>query len=229
MKSLKIIILILILLLSFSNNLLAENVSFRISSSGMRINAKVESIAELRFKNIVKQKYDVSCGSAALATIFQYNYNDDISEQEIIDMILGVKNISSLKNESGFTLLDLKMAAEFFGYTVHGLKGSLTAIKQIQLPMIVLLDAPQGPHFVVIRKIDDVSVQVADPALGNQSIKIEVFNEQWNNILLAVENKNRVLNNDLKMFEIPLLTGGKQIFRTLNDNWARLPFNHVEF
>src|SRR6056297_746584 len=220
MKSLKIIILILILLLSFSNNLLAENVSFRISSSGMRINAKVESIAELRFKNIVKQKYDVSCGSAALATIFQYNYNDDISEQEIIDMILGVKNISSLKNESGFTLLDLKMAAEFFGYTVHGLKGSLTAIKQIQLPMIVLLDAPQGPHFVVIRKIDDVSVQVADPALGNKSIKIEVFNEQWNNILLAVENKNRVLNNDLKMFEIPLLTGGKQIFRTLNDNWA---------
>src|SRR6056297_451650 len=213
-------ILIILLVFSISGFTFADNVSFRIFSSGMRVNTTVESIAELRFKNVVKQKYDVSCGSAALATIFQYNYNDEVTEQEIIDMILGIKNISSLKDESGFTLLDLKKAAEFFGYTVHGLKGSLTAIKQIQLPMIVLLDAPQGPHFVVIRKIDDVSVQVADPALGNKSIKIEVFNEQWNNILLAVENKNRVLNNDLKMFEIHLLTGGKQIFRTLNDNWA---------
>ena len=222
-------ILIILLVFSISGFTFADNVSFRIFSSGMRINTTVESIAELRFKNVVKQKYDISCGSAALATIFQFNYNDEVSEQEIIDMILGIKNISSLKNESGFNLLDLKMAAEFFGYTAHGLKGSLAAISKINLPMIVLLEAPQGPHFVVVRKINEDSVQVADPALGNQSIKIDKFKEQWNNILLAIESRNKVLNDNLEVYEIPLITGGKDIMRTLNDSWTRIPFNHIEF
>jgi hypothetical protein len=92
-----ILIITILIIFSFSIIVNAGNVGFKIFSSGMRINKEVESIAELRFKNVVKQKYDISCGSAALATIFQYNYNDDISEQEIIDMIMGIKNLSSLK------------------------------------------------------------------------------------------------------------------------------------
>ena len=231
MKFTKLMLLTLLIMAVFSISSLvyADNVSFRIFSSGMRVNTKVESIAELRFKNVVKQKYDVSCGSAALATIFQYNYNDDITEQEIIDMILGIKNISSLKDESGFTLLDLKKAAEFFGYTAHGLKGSLSAVKKIPLPMIVLLDAPQGPHFVVIRKINGDSVQVADPSLGNQTIRIDKFEKQWNNILLAVESRHKILATDVEFYEMPLITGGSDLMRILNDNWARIPFNHIEF
>jgi predicted double-glycine peptidase len=144
-------------------------------------------------------------------------------------MILGIKNISNLNKESGFNLLDLKRAAEFFGYTAYGLKGSLEAIKQIKLPMIVLLNAPQGPHFVVLRKINEDSVQVADPALGNQTMKIEAFKKQWNNILLAIESKNKVLIDELENPLFPIITGGSNILRTLNDNWVRLPLNLGEF
>jgi len=126
-------------------------------------------------------------------------------------------------------MLDLKMAAEFFGYTVHGLKGSLSAVSKINLPMIVLLEAPQGPHFVVIRKINEDSIQVADPSLGNQTIETEKFEEQWNNIVLAIESKSKVLNDDVEFYEMPLLTGGSELMRTLNDSWARIPFNHIEF
>jgi predicted double-glycine peptidase len=224
-----ILIITILIIFSFSIIVNAGNVGFKIFSSGMRINKEVESIAELRFKNVVKQKYDISCGSAALATIFQYNYNDDISEQEIIDMILGIKNLSSLKNQSGFSLLDLKMAAEFFDYNAYGLTGSLSAIKQIKLPMIVLLDAPQGPHFVVLRKINEDSVQVADPALGNQTMKIDAFEKQWNKILLAIESKNKALNDEIENPLFPIMTGGSRLLRTLNDNWVRLPFSLGEF
>lgn len=227
-SKLLIILLIITITISFNSETLATKVSFRIFSSGMRIYQDVESVNELRFKNVVKQKYDMSCGSAALATVFQYNYNDDISEEEIIDMIMKLKNINSLQNKEGFSLLDLKMAAEFFDYTAYGLKGSVESLQQLHLPMIVLLNSPRGPHFVVVRKIDDEFVQVADPALGNQTLKVSEFKSQWNNILLAIENKNKVLKNNFNINTAQNISYDN-LNRLIDFNWLGLPINYYEF
>ena len=224
-----IIILLMLILIGSSLTIQAGNVGFQIFSSGMRITQDVKSKTEIKFHNIVKQKYDVSCGSAALATIFQYYYSDQITEQEIINIIKNLKNISTLKNSNGFTLLDLKTAAEFLGYKAHGLKGSVQAIRKLNLPMIVLLDSPKGPHFVVIKSIESDVVNIADPALGNISLSIETFKKQWNNTLLAIESKNRVGNNNFSNFEKPELPERNQVFNLMNNNWTTRTFDIKEF
>ena len=223
-----IIFLMLILIVS-SLSVQAGNISFQIFSSGSRITRNIKSKTEIKFDNIVKQKYDVSCGSAALATIFQYYYNDETTEQEIINIIKSLKNMSTLKNSSGFTLLDLKRAAKFLGYKAHGLKGSVNEIRKLNLPMIVLLNSPKGPHFVVIKSVNESSVDIADPALGNLTLSIESFKSQWNNTLLAIESNNRVGNNNFSEFEKPDLPTKNAIFNLMENNWTILPTDYSEF
>src|SRR6056297_1304209 len=91
-----IVILLLVILIGSNLTIQAGNVSFQIFSSGLRITQDVKSKTEIKFHNIVKQKYDVSCGSASLATILQYYYSDQVSEQEIINIIKNLKNINTL-------------------------------------------------------------------------------------------------------------------------------------
>lgn len=228
-KYIKITIITLILLSLITNSSDAGNVNFRVFSSGIKINRTVKSKTEIRFENIVKQKYDVSCGSAALATIFNYYYDDEITEQKIIDTIKNFKNISTLENSSGFTLLDLKNAAELYNYNAYGLKGTLDQIKNINLPMIVLLNSPQGPHFVVIKNIRANQVDIADPALGNISLKTNKFKEQWNNIVLAIESKTTLGRNNFSKNSTPKVVNPDKLVNELNDSWIDSPVNFEEF
>ncbi len=228
-RNIKFMIIILVVLLLFSNPIYAANVGFRIFSSGIRIEREIKSKTEIKFHNIVKQKYDISCGSAALATILQYYYEDQVTEQRIIDIIKNIKNIRTLKNSSGFTLLDLKMAAEFLNYKAYGYKGSISAMKKLELPKIVLLDSPKGDHFVVIKNIGGKYVEIADPALGNIRLTIETFKSQWNNTLLAVESKNKVGSNNFSKFEEPTLTSEKRLLNMTSADWIDTPVDFKEF
>jgi len=228
-RNMKFFIIVLVVLLLFSNPIYAANVSFRIFSSGIRIEREIKSKTEIKFHNIVKQKYDVSCGSAALATIFQYYYDEKITEQKIIDVIKNIKNISTLENSNGFTLLDLKMAAEFLGYKAYGYKGSISAMKKLDLPKIVLLNSPKGDHFVVIKNIGSKYVEIADPALGNIRLTIETFKSQWNNTLLAVESENKVGSNNFSKFEDPKLTSESKLLNITSTDWIDTPVDFREF
>jgi predicted double-glycine peptidase len=228
-KRFKVIIITLTLLTLISSNSNAGNINFRIFSSGIKINRTVKSKTEIRFENIIKQKYDVSCGSAALATIFNYYYDDKITEQEIIDTIKNFKNMTTLKNSSGFTLLDLKNAAELYNYNAYGLKGSIEQIRNIDLPMIVLINSPQGPHFVVIKNITDKQVNLADPALGNISLEINEFKKQWNGIVLAIESKTNPGRNNFSKNNTPTVVGSEKLVSKLNGNWIKTPVNFNEF
>ena len=228
-KNFKFIMIVLLILLLFTNSIYAGNVSFRIFSSGIRIDRDIKSKTEIKFHNIVKQKYDVSCGSAALATIFQYYYDEKITEQQIIDIIKNIKSISTLENSEGFTLLDLKMAAEFLDYKGYGYKGSISAMKKLDLPKIVLLNSPKGDHFVVIKNIGSEYVEIADPALGNIRLTIENFKSQWNNTLLAIESKNRVGSNNFSKFENPKLTSESRLLNITSNEWIETPVNFKEF
>ena len=43
----------------------------------------VQSLLEMRRENVVVQKFDLSCGAAALATILNYQFGDPVTEREI--------------------------------------------------------------------------------------------------------------------------------------------------
>ncbi|MGH8088364.1 MAG: peptidase, partial [Stenotrophomonas sp.] len=60
--------------------------------NGAVFNQRVESMQERRFRNVVRQKTDYSCGAAALATILRYAYHLDADEGTVIEGMMGVSD-----------------------------------------------------------------------------------------------------------------------------------------
>ena len=50
--------------------------------AGLRIETPLASMKDLRDRNLVRQRYDYSCGAAALATILRYHLGDERAGEE---------------------------------------------------------------------------------------------------------------------------------------------------
>src|SRR5690606_18941842 len=71
------------------------------------VSKQVRTFRDLRFRELMPQQYDFSCGSAALGSVLQYGYGIETDEQEMIRrMMVGVDPRQAVQN--GFSMLDLK-------------------------------------------------------------------------------------------------------------------------
>jgi len=61
-----------------------------LDSAGYTFNAPVTTLKELRFRRVVKQEYDFSCGSAAIATLLTYHYNRPTPEDIVLQAMYKV-------------------------------------------------------------------------------------------------------------------------------------------
>lgn len=160
-----------------------------------RFNVKVKSLVDMRFKRVVRQQYDLSCGAAALATLFKYYYGDDTGEQKIIDGILEFGDKERIEKD-GFSMLELKQFGERIGYVAKGYRiQSAQSLTRIKIPLLTLTNTRGYEHFVVIKGIQDGEVFIADPAFGNRSVPLEDFDEQWNNVVLLFASANNPGSN----------------------------------
>jgi len=184
-KVIKIFIMSILLLYKIAY---PGEVEIKTGFNGVNIQKRILSVKELRFKNLIKQKYDLSCGSAALASILKYYYNLDIGEEEIIKDILTHSDIKKIKSR-GFSMLDLKESAERMGFKAEGYKVFVEKLPLVKLPTIILLDTNGYQHFVILKGIKGNKVFLADPAYGHKVMSIDDFKKSWNNILLAVFGK----------------------------------------
>jgi predicted double-glycine peptidase len=145
----------------------------------------VKSLLELRRENVVVQKFDLSCGAAALATILNFQHGDPVTEKEISEQLIRdpeyLANPLIVRERQGFSLLDLKRYVERRGYVGVGY-GRLELENLIEFaPILVPIVTKGYNHFVVFRGIIGNRVALADPAFGNRSMPIESFNEAWLN------------------------------------------------
>lgn len=60
--------------------------------NGAVLTQRVESMQERRFRNVVRQHTDYSCGAAALATILRYAYHLEADEGTVIEGMMGVSD-----------------------------------------------------------------------------------------------------------------------------------------
>lgn len=140
---------------------------------------------DMRFKEMAAQRFDFSCGSAALATLLQSGYGIETSEPQLIKAMLREDNAAEvLKN--GFSMLDMKRYAESIGMRAHGYRIDADALYRLQMPVIALLDLKGYKHFVVVKGAASGRVFVADPALGHRVMPESDFVAGWNGIVLAV-------------------------------------------
>lgn len=153
--------------------------------NGLVITKKVVSLREARYRNVIPQKYDLSCGAASLATILNFFYNHRVDEVDIIKHILEHGDAPEIRAK-GFSLLDLKTYALKQGFLADGYKVDLTKLRQLKVPVIILFKSGSYSHFVVLKGIMHGNAYIADPAYGNRSMPIETFKENWNGVIFIV-------------------------------------------
>jgi predicted double-glycine peptidase len=150
------------------------------------------SLKEIRFRNTIRQKYDFSCGSAAVATLLTYQYGYPVNEQEAFVQMYAHGDQPKI-NREGFSLLDIKRILQANGFEADGFQVPLDKLRLENLPAIVLIDEKGYHHFVVIKGMRAGRVLVGDPALGTRSIPRAQFEAAWKNRLVFVIHNRRAL------------------------------------
>jgi len=136
---------------------------------------------ELKRQNVVMQKRDYSCGAAALATISQYFWEDQYTEEDFLRTIVEMLSREELVDrvENGLAISDLRRAAVKRGYVASIGTMEFGALTQSKVPLIVAIRTGDLDHFVVYRGVDGPWVYVADSIRGNVRIPIYKFQQQW--------------------------------------------------
>ena len=154
-------------------------------------NMKVTSIKEARFRKVVKQQYDFSCGAAAVATMLTYHYERPTNEAEVFAAMFNAGDQEKIKKE-GFSLLDMKTYLESKGYKANGYRVSLDKLSSAKIPAIALINIRGYLHFVVIKGVTKEQVLVADPAFGNKVYPRATFEQMWQKIVFVILNDNQI-------------------------------------
>lgn len=150
-----------------------------------RYEIKVKSLFEMRYKNVVRQKHDLSCGAAALATLMKYFYAEKTHEKQIIDAIFEFGDKKKIQKE-GFSMLELKKYGQRQGFVVKGFRVTdPKKLEKLKIPAITLINTRGYNHFVVIKGVKNGQVYIADPAFGNNSKSLDAFAKTWSNVILV--------------------------------------------
>ncbi|HEX7760812.1 MAG TPA: C39 family peptidase [Caulobacteraceae bacterium] len=141
----------------------------------------IQSLADLRDAQVVRQHWDLSCGAAAVATLFTYQLGYPLSEREAALAMLRRTSPNLVRMRLGFSLLDLKIFAASRGLGAAGFEGMTLADLDSQAPAIVPIRWRGFRHFVVYRGRRDGRVLIADPAFGNRTVAEDAFQASWAN------------------------------------------------
>lgn len=136
-------------------------------------------VTETQFRNIVRQAYDYSCGSAALTTVLNHYLGRQFEERQIMEGLLRYGESDKIIQRRGFSLLDMKRLVTVLGHPSGGFRGSFDDLRKLDHPAIVPIHHAGFKHFVVVKGYRDGRVYVADPSLGNISFPEEKFKEVW--------------------------------------------------
>lgn len=169
----------------------AQAAIMSVTAGGTSFHIPVKSVKESRFQDVIRQRYDFSCGSAALATLLKYHYNRSLREDEVLQAMYKVGNQEKIRKQ-GFSLLDMKKYLTSIGLRSDGFRISLDKLAEVGIPAVVLINNLGYMHFVVIKGVTPTYVLVGDPALGKRIIDRKDFEPMWNGIIFAIRDQQDV-------------------------------------
>lgn len=174
--------------------------------SNSRINVPLQSMNDLRDKNLVKQRLDYSCGAAALATIMRYGFGDEITERDILGDLFDLlsEDEESLRRKQGFSLLDLQRVSQARGYKAQGFRLAPQDLPKLGAPVIVFIQPRGYKHFAVLRGMRGDRVHLADPSRGNMRMAAYRFLDSWvgedgKGIIFVIEPKGGLPEHDFPL------------------------------
>lgn len=152
-------------------------------------NVPAKSLQEAKFSQVVRQQYDFSCGSAALATLLTFHYDTATDEQTAFAAMFETGDKEKIAT-AGFSLLDMKTYLESIGYQADGYVATLDTLESAGVPAIALINYRGYRHFVVIKGMQGKEILIGDPALGIKFMSREDFEGLWDNGVLFIIKNN---------------------------------------
>ncbi|MDF0752018.1 C39 family peptidase [Marinobacter sp. 71-i] len=159
---------------------------FDTSPIELRTDIRVEPLVEQKFRNIVRQAYDYSCGSAALTTVLNFYLGRNLGERQVMEGLLHYGESERIVQRRAFSMLDMKRLVTALGYPSGGFRAKIEDLIDLDHPAIVPIQHAGFKHFVVLRTIRDGRVYMADPAVGNISFTLAQFEEKWDDNVLFI-------------------------------------------
>jgi predicted double-glycine peptidase len=165
--------------------------------AGVRIAAPAHSMRDLRDLNVVKQRYDFSCGAAALATLLRFGFGENVTENQILADLFDLPSEAekSERRRTGFSLLDLQRVAQARGYNAQGFRLEASQLPLLGGPVIVFIEPRGYKHFAVLSGVRGDRAYLADPSRGQVRQPAHVFRDSWlqddgRGIIFVVEPKS---------------------------------------
>jgi hypothetical protein len=155
--------------------------------AGVQGSKNIRTLKDIREEGVTRQKWDVSCGAAALSTVLTYDFKDPTEETSIVVWLLHRVDAKRVRSRGGFSLLDLKHFSEARGYHAEAFSGmSMQDLVAEKSSVIVPIRAKGIDHFVVVKGIVAGHVLLADPAFGNMTMRVDEFEKLWKNGIVFV-------------------------------------------
>ena len=152
----------------------------------------ITSMKAARFRAMIRQQYDFSCGSAALSTLLTYHYGFKVTEETVFVAMYEKGDHPKIRSD-GFSLYDMKRYLESQGFQADGFEAPLDKLESAGIPAIVLINENGYNHFVVIKGIRDGRVLIGDPSGGTRAYTRASFESLWTNgILFVISNRQEL-------------------------------------
>lgn len=153
----------------------------------VKLREPVKPLSEIQSDRVVRQNYDYSCGSAALATLLRYQFGEDFTEKQVIHGLMRYGDSKRIAEHRAFSLLDMKRFVGQLGYRGAGYKAQMKDLEDLERSGIVPIKLLNYRHFAVLKGIHKGHVFLADPWRGNISFTLQEFRQRWyKNILFMV-------------------------------------------
>lgn len=161
------------------------------NSAAPRLPRHLETMKSLRWRGVVRQAYDYSCGTGAIANLIALIGAEPPDERALINLYMksrGAKAVQSAMS-SGFSLLDLKLMMGALGYQTAGMRYEAGTMPEDPQPMIVYLVVKGYRHFAVFAGVEQGQVVLRDPARGHIRMTPDRFLSEWDGTALCLTGK----------------------------------------
>jgi predicted double-glycine peptidase len=151
------------------------------------VTVPVVSLREARFRSVIRQEHDFSCGSAALATLLTHHYGRPTGEAQVFEAMFAAGDQQAIQR-FGFSMADMQRYLATLGLRSDGYRVGLDKLVEVGVPAITLINTKGYNHFVVIKGMKGGDVLVGDPAMGLKAVPRTEFEALWQGVMFVIHD-----------------------------------------
>jgi uncharacterized protein len=144
----------------------------------------------------VRQRFDFSCGAAALATLLTHYHGRQTREEDVIEIFrirYPTREAWIERAKEGFSFDDIIFAAGKLGFAGQGARVPFETLEKLSGPVIVHLDRDGYQHFAVLRAVIEGRAYTSDPLSGQRTLLADAFQREYTGVSLAIWDRRRPL------------------------------------